>query len=161
MDSTTAATLVDSSVRHLEELAMRLVGEWHDVQADGKTVFHEQWQRTDDAFYAGLGFVMSGSDTVFIEHLNISWDSAGARYSARIPSQNNGAYVDFGLTFASSDSVVFADPAHDFPQRIRYAPVPDGWDVLVSGLENGVPRSEDFHLTRRPQGPATTAISQR
>lgn len=134
----------------LSGLVSKLLGEWNDIQADGKTVFHEQWRRTDDAFYAGLGFVMSGTDTVFIENLHIAWDAKGANYSARIPSQNGGEYVDFALTSVSNDSMVFENPVHDFPQRIAYSLQGDSiWNVVVSGVEEGKARMERFHFTRR------------
>ncbi|MEZ4806169.1 MAG: DUF6265 family protein [Flavobacteriales bacterium] len=127
----------------------RLIGEWNDVQADGNTVFHEQWTRTNDSLYTGLGFVMSGNDTVFIEHLTITTDARGTRYSARIPSQNNGAFVDFELVHGSGDSLVFVNAAHDFPQRISYTPLPEGWVVVVSGMQQGKARTERFRFDRR------------
>lgn len=134
----------------LGALVLKLMGKWHDVQADGITVFHEHWDRSDDLFYSGLGFVMSGADTVFIENLYIAYDSLGAHYSARIPTQNNEAYVRFGLTNASEDSMVFENPEHDFPQRIAYVIQGDSvWNVVVSGIEKGVARTEKFHFTRR------------
>ncbi|MBP6312331.1 MAG: hypothetical protein KA408_08700 [Flavobacteriales bacterium] len=140
----------DSSLHLLSGLVLKLLGEWNDIQDDGTTVFHEQWQRTDDALFTGLGFVMSGADTVFIENLSISWDTAGAKYSARIPTQNGGDYVDFKLTAVSIDSMVFEAPEHDFPQRIAYVIQGDSvWNVVVSGTEKGIARSERFHFTRR------------
>lgn len=149
--STNTLSTADSlNDRSLGALILKLMGEWHDVQADGTTVFHEQWERTDDQFYTGLGFVMSGTDTVFIENLVIAYDSLGAHYSARIPAQNQGEYVRFGLTTASEDSMVFEAPEHDFPQRIAYVIQGDSaWNVVVSGIDKGVQRSERFHFTRR------------
>lgn len=150
-DSAKTLSTTDSlNDRSLGALILKLMGEWHDVQADGTTVFHEQWERTDDQYYTGLGFVMSGTDTVFIENLVIAYDDLGAHYSARIPAQNQGEYVRFGLTTASEDSMVFEAPEHDFPQRIAYVIQGDSaWNVVVSGIDKGVQRSERFHFTRR------------
>lgn len=154
-DTTTARIDTTSITTAHGGLVMKLVGEWHDVQGDGKTVFHEQWERTDDAFYTGLGFVMSGKDTVFIEHLNIAEHANGkAFYSARIPSQNAGATVDFELTSAVGDSMVFENKQHDFPQRIVYALQTDGtWHVSVAGPGKDGWRTDHYHFRRRGASP--------
>jgi len=149
--SGTAVAPSDSSLIHLARMAERLTGAWVDTSADGHTLFHEHWEHSAGSDRTGLGFVMSGPDTVFIEHLRISWGAEGGRYSARIPSQNNGAFVDFALRHASDDSLVFENPAHDFPQRIRYAWLPpDTWYVVVSGMVNDTLRAERFLLRAAP-----------
>ena len=150
----TVAHHVDPTADACGLLALKLEGEWLDVQEDGKTVFHEQWERTDDRFHTGLGFVMSGEDTVFIEHLNIHAAEGGVFYSARIPSQNNGAYVDFRLTAANTNSLVFENKEHDFPQRIVYAlRSDDTWKVSVSGPGKERLRTEHYHFRRAGGSP--------
>lgn len=145
----------DGPLAHLSRVAERLNGAWVDTSANGRTVFHEQWERTGEALHTGLGFVMSGADTVFIEHLKIHWDGTDGWYSARIPSQNDGAFVDFKLEHASDDSLVFVNAAHDFPQRIRYAWEPAGaWHVVVSGLVRDTLRAERFLLRPHPASSA-------
>ncbi|MEO8588873.1 MAG: DUF6265 family protein [Flavobacteriales bacterium] len=130
-------------------LVTKLIGEWHDDQSVDKTVFHEHWDRTDDRSYVGLGFVMSGKDTSFIEHLSIHGEQGGVYYSARIPSQNEGASVDFRMTSASADSMVFENKEHDFPQRIVYATQADGtWKVNVSGPGKDGWRTDRYHFHR-------------
>ena len=39
---------------------------------------------------------------------------------AYIPMPNGGAPVEFAMTDQGARSIEFANPAHDFPQRIRY-----------------------------------------
>lgn len=155
LDTTTTIIDTTSNASVPGDLMLKLIGEWHDAQGDGRTVFNEQWDRTDDAFYAGLGFVMSGKDTVFIEHLNISErDDGKVFYSARIPSQNAGAPVDFLMTSAVGDSMVFENKEHDFPQRIVYAWQPDGtWKVNVAGPGKEGWRTDRYHFRRRGASP--------
>lgn len=95
----------------------------------------ERWRRLEDGGYEGIGFVMVEKDTVFVEHLRIAPDSAGRMaYRVRVPSQNHGDAVAFMLTACAGDSMVFENPAHDFPRRISYALQPDGaWIARVSG----------------------------
>jgi hypothetical protein len=128
-----------------------LLGEWVDGPAANGTIFHEQWQHAGEGALQGLGFVMSGNDTVFIEELAIRWDDDGAYYAARIPTRNEGRFVHFELVPGTGDSLVFDNAAHDFPQRIVYRADADGtWHVRVSGLHGDTPREERFHF--KPRG---------
>ncbi|HRD51436.1 MAG TPA: DUF6265 family protein [Flavobacteriales bacterium] len=125
----------DSNAHRLGGLILKLMGDWTDATTEPGAIVHERWSRTDDAFYSGLGFVMVDKDTVFIEHLHLAGDSSGRiAYNVRVPSQNEGDAVSFALTLCAGDSMVFENPAHDFPQRIAYALQADGdWIARVSG----------------------------
>lgn len=132
-----------------DELINNLIGEWVGEPGEDSTVFHEQWERRDKRNLDGLGYVMLGKDTVSIEHLNIHITDTGTFYAAEIPSQNEGKPVFFKLT-SSTDSLVFENPQHDFPQRIVYLPMdPQGWIAHVSGHQNGAWRTMHFHLMPR------------
>ena len=127
-----------------------LVGERVHAEPDGRTSFHEQWRSVSADSLNGLGFVMSGPDTVFIEHLGLRWTDTSATYSARIPSQNDGRYVHFGMTHGDADSLVFVNPGHDFPQRIVYVPTDgDRWNVTVAGIDRGVARAQHYTFASR------------
>lgn len=132
---TVPAEVADSTTARYSGLVLKLMGDWTDSVSEPGAVIHERWQRTDDGFHAGIGFVMAGNDTVFIEHLSLAYDSAGkASYDVRMPSQHAGEAVRFPLTACIGDSMVFENPAHDFPQRIVYALQPNGeWHARVSG----------------------------
>ncbi len=126
-----------------------LIGEWQDVQDSGRTVFNEHWSRHTDGSMQGLGFVLSGKDTVFIEHLGILNIDSTLHYAATIRSQNNGQAVLFKLV-QDQDSLVFTNPVHDFPQRIVYAPAgPDHWHVTVSGMQKGEAQQDRYHFHRK------------
>lgn len=125
----------DGLAARYDDLAPRLLGDWTDSVSEPGTVIHERWQRASDGSHTGMGFVMAGNDTIFIEHLGIARDSAGAvAYRVRVPSQHQGGTVSFALIRCIGDSMVFENPAHDFPQRIVYAWQPNGeWHARVSG----------------------------
>jgi len=153
---TTVVKEDNSNVEPMPEALDAILGQWQDVQDSGRTVFHEHWTKADDGSMTGLGFVMSGSDTVFIEHLAILRGDTGLRYSATIQSQNEGQAVLFDLA-NRKDSLVFINPAHDFPERITYVPEQDGtMHVAVSGKEAGTYKSKHYHFTRQK----TDATSQ-
>lgn len=141
----------DSNATRLNELMPRLVGDWTDEQTEPGAVVHERWRPSSDGAYTGIGFVMAGLDTVFIEHLRISADSVGnIAYRVRVPSQNAGEEVDFTLTSCTGDSMVFENLAHDFPTRIAYAAELDGsWTARVSGPgKDGAPRTLRYSFRR-------------
>lgn len=137
-ESSTETDLHPETITASHEVDLNaLIGEWSDVQDSGRTVFNEHWERAKDGSMAGLGFVLSGLDTVFIEHLGILNIEGKLHYAATVGGQNNGQAVLFALEHGT-DSLVFTNPAHDFPQRIVYAPVgPDAWKVSVSGMNKG------------------------
>lgn len=132
-----------------------LLGNWQDVQDSGRTVFHENWTKAEDGSMIGLGYVMSGADTVFIEHLAILRGDTGLQYSATIQSQNDGQAVLFDMV-NGTDSLVFINPEHDFPDRISYTPEQGGtMHTVVSGKEAGTYKSKHYHFTPQKAGTTT------
>lgn len=124
-----------------------LAGEWKNALDTGSMRSYEQWSLADSNTYAGLGFVLSGADTVSIEELRIDRTTASINYAARISTQNNAEWVEFQLQATGRDTLLFTNPAHDFPTAIRYVQAaPNVWDVLVSG--GG--RSFGLRYERRP-----------
>ncbi len=128
-------------------LVGRLAGEWKNGLDTGSMRSYEQWALRDSSTYDGLGFVLSGTDTVSIEDLRITRTASAITYSARISTQNDGQWVDFVLEPAAADTLRFTNPDHDFPKEIRYALVaPNIWDVLARGGD----RSFTLRFERRP-----------
>lgn len=134
--------------RTTAELLHHLIGEWRDADATDGTVFEERWVQTTDSLLTGRGLVLSGLDTVFVEYLAIAVKDARVIYSATIPSQNGGGAVDFTLTSAQGDSLVFENPGHDFPRRITYAwsVAERNWHIRLTGQGRKGPREERLHF---------------
>ena len=126
-----------------EHLLARLPGHWTTPTDSDGTVFHELWHTGTDGRMTGIGCVLAGTDTVFIEHLAIHDTDSGLVYAVDI-SETDGA--TFLLSPTGPDSLLFLNPAHDFPQRILYLPEGDGWHALVDGVVSGKVREEHFHL---------------
>jgi hypothetical protein len=130
---------------NVPELVLALQGDWVDQVDSSGNVFMERWWPGDQGtILDGIGHVRAGKDTVWIEHLCIVQDAYGIHYEARIPSVNEGRPVRFALTALAGDSMVFENPAHDYPQRIVYTRTAGGWNAHVSGIEEGRPTSETF-----------------
>jgi hypothetical protein len=128
----------------------QLVGAWVDNTSNARLRYFESWQAQGDSLLLGKGFVLAKQDTVFIEDLKLELMDGNVLYSARIDTQNNGAWVPFTAQPSGQDSLVFENPGHDFPQCITYVKDSLGaWDVAVSGNENGAERTERFHFKQQ------------
>lgn len=129
-----------------------LEGSWVDVQDSGRKEVHEHWTRDANGILTGFGWVLSGRDTVQIEHMALLMVDDTLHYAARTGS-GSGEAVLFKLTH-DRDSLVFTAPAHDMPQRIVYVPRgPDAWDAIVSGT-NGRGTIVEHYRFKRMRTPA-------
>jgi hypothetical protein len=109
-------------------------------------VTHEQWM-------APLGGMMMGMSRTVVrdvvreyEALRIALHDGVVTYVAQPSGQ---ARTRFGATMISDTTVTFANPAHDFPQRIIYRR--RGADSLVGRIEgerSGSMRGVDFPMRR-------------
>jgi hypothetical protein len=107
----------------------------------------EQWSRPVAGSLLGMSRTVRNGKTVGYEFLRIHATDDGSLLLVAAPSgQDSHA---FRLASISEHEVVFADPAHDFPQRIVYRL--NGPDRLLGRIEgevNGQFRGIDFPLTR-------------
>jgi len=125
-----------------------LLGEWVD-KGSPKFTCYERWSAAGDSVLDGFGYVLANNDTVFVEELRIEARDGAVVYSARIQSQNDGRWVPFTCLLSGPDSLLFENPGHDFPQCITYAKDGSGgWNVTVTGNENGAEREERFHFAK-------------
>lgn len=124
-----------------------LYGDWLDIQDSGRTHVYEHWERGADGTPSGTGHVLSGKDTVFIEHLALLKVRDTLHYAVSIGA-GGGEAVLFKLMH-DQDSLVFINPEHDMPQRIVYVPDgPDAWHAIVSGTLKGTTAVDHYHFKR-------------
>lgn len=111
-----------------------LEGKWTGTA--GQMNFFEEWSSLNGNCMTGKGGAISGGDTVFSESIKIEQRGEDVFY---IPSvKENGGAVDFKFTGYKSDSIVFENPQHDFPQRIVYFRLPDNkLYACIDGLNAG------------------------
>ncbi|MEO8069247.1 MAG: hypothetical protein ABI599_16230 [Flavobacteriales bacterium] len=150
-DTAPATNSTDEQWARLEGLA----GRWSNALDTGAMHMYEEWTQPDSTHWTGLGFVMAGSDTVSIEDLRMVRNGTVITYGARLSTQNNGEWVDFELQASGADTLLFTNPAHDFPKEIRYTKEGGGWRVLVEGSDPG--KGDPFELLYMPR-PASTSL---
>ncbi len=131
------------------DLAERLLGDWVDSTSSDTFLVHESWKAINDSTLDGRGQVMAGQDTVFIELLKLERRGGTLIYSALPGGQSTGTWTSFQGTVSSGDTLLFENPTHDFPQRIRYHVEGAGWHASASGTENDKFRESHFWYKRK------------
>ena len=105
-----------------------MAGCW-ELAARGR-VIHEQWMAPAGGMMLGMSRTVVRDSVREYEQLRIETRNGVATYVAQPSGQ---AATTFAATHLSDSSVTFANPAHDFPQRIMYHRV--GADSLIARIE--------------------------
>lgn len=95
-----------------------LIGTWERVGLEGQKRGFEQWEMESDSVYKGIGLMLSGSDTVFVEKLKIVIEDDQLFYVADVPE--NPEPVFFELMKVGNNYFISRNPEHDFPRVITY-----------------------------------------
>jgi hypothetical protein len=93
-----------------------MAGAW--ALADGERWTEEFWTHPRGGMMIGASREGRGETLRTWEAIRIQRKPDGTL--AYIPMPNGGAPVEFALVRQDARSIEFANPAHDFPQRIRY-----------------------------------------
>jgi len=104
----------------LSDLAW-LAGSW--TASQGALTVEEHWTTPSENAIVGMGRTLEGGRTLFFEFLRIEARKDGVFYVGQ-PGGKPG--TDFKLTSYDGQEVVFENPQHDFPKRIRYRREADG-----------------------------------
>jgi hypothetical protein len=111
----------------------------------------EQWTTPAAGTLFGMSRMVRGGETVAWEFVRIHETDNGSLSLVAVPSGQDSH--TFQLAEISEHEVVFADPAHDFPQRIIYRLLEPGRLLgRIEGEVNGRFRGVDFPLTRASCG---------
>lgn len=143
-----ATSLLLSACTSMPEAAIRtdhplawMSGCW--VNADGD--YREVWSAPDHGYLFGYALSLKDNEVSFFEQTRIDPGKVftmNAYPAGRGPSPF--AEIDRGAT-----SITFADPAHDYPQRIRYAREGDRMNAEISLIDGSKGRGFSF---RRCEG---------
>lgn len=115
-----------ASLGHLDWLAGAWAGEADGVRTE------ERWTAARGSLQ-GRNLVTKGGEAVFSEELRIEARGSEIVYVAK--PQGADAATEFKQTTAGANTVVFENPAHDFPQRIAYTLAGDTLTVEAAGGE--------------------------
>ena len=122
-----------------------LAGCWQAEGGEPGSV--EQWLHPAGGTMLGMSRTVRGGETVAHEFLQIRRRADGALVFIANPSGQ--AEATFALQDGQGDAAVFANPAHDFPQRVIYRRVgADRLAARIEGTQDGKDTGIDFPMRR-------------
>lgn len=122
-----------------------LPGSWRS--AAGAEVTDEFWSPAEGGLMLGGGRTVRDGRAVWFEHLRIEQIGDSIFYVSHPSGQQPAAFL---LVASDSTSLTFANPLHDFPQRITYRfSAPDSLAVTLEGQGRTGQRSSVFSFSRR------------
>jgi len=138
-------------IKEYEELnkANWLLGEWQKEDSLGLLV--EIWKSQNDSTFTGQSYyILNKKDTVHSETIELKQNGDNLIYSPTVKGQNNNGPVSF-LMIEEKDSVmVFENPKHDYPQKIRYQLNSDkSLIATISGIQKGKESSESYLMQKK------------
>jgi hypothetical protein len=122
-----------------------LAGCWHRER--GQTIVEEQWSLPRGRTMLGTSRTVRGDSTVEYEFLILRLRADDWSYEAHPSGQAPATFRTAGPP--TGDEVLFANPAHDYPQQIGYRRV--GRDSLlawIAGTVGGESRRVEFPYAR-------------
>ena len=135
-----AATAADAPAVRVADFAF-MAGCWQGTDAQSTT--EESWMRPGGGTMMGTSRVLAGGKVVFSEFVEVAEKPSGLVMTVALGIGTPGVPVT--RIAAGPDEVVFENPAHDFPQRIRYRRLSDTSVVArIEGVEKGLAKGEDY-----------------
>ncbi len=146
-----AATLVATAPALASpDLPAWLAGTWQTGEGGGTV--REHWEAPAGGFMVGLNLSIR-SESARFEFLRIAPDAEGRLAYHASPGGRHPPTV-FVLERSDARSVVFANPAHDFPRRIGYALQEDGGLLAwIEGPDGDDARRTEWRFRRASASP--------
>jgi hypothetical protein len=112
--------------------------------------FREQWSPLRGGILLGVGSTVFQGKAQSYEYLRIEPRADGVYYVALPSGQTEAAFKLTAITTDDKDTVfTFANPQHDFPQRILYRRATDGWlYATIEGKVNDADRQVIYPMRR-------------
>lgn len=108
-----------------------LTGCWQSVDGNAREV----WSPSEDGYYFGYALTKREGRIVFFEQMRI--DPAPLPvFNAYPAGQGPSAFPAIEI---SEQAIVFANPAHDYPQKIRYARAGAALNAVISKMDDTQP----------------------
>lgn len=125
-----------------------LLGTWETKTSKGS--LYETWKRKSPTEFLGKSYYLKSKDTLLFESVRLIEKDKKLHYIVSVKNHNNELPVDFiSKEIKDPASLLFENPAHDFPQAISYKK--QGKDSLIaeiSGMMNGRMANQKFPMRK-------------
>lgn len=120
----------------------QLQGKWSSVEG---VLFNEHWWLVNDSLMAGIGFSLKGTDTAFLEKMQLFVENDSVYFAAKTAPEKE--YVRFALGEARKNRWKFVNPTHDYPNIIQYEIKNDTLlNAFIANIRGN--KKVEFHLKR-------------
>jgi hypothetical protein len=141
-----AARGADAPATGIADFAF-MAGCWQG--GDAQQALDEVRMRPAGGVMLGTSREVAGGKAIFSEFVEVAEKPGGLVMTVALGIGKPG--VPFARIAAGPDEVVFENPAHDFPQRIRYRRLSAGSVMArIEGTENGQAKGEDYPFRKVP-----------
>ena len=140
-----AALVAPATTQLTTSDAAFLAGCWK-FEGNGRVV-EEHWMAPAGGALIGMSRTVVKGKLADFEFLQVRELPEGLTYIAKPSNQPEARFVAAPKT---GDELVFENPSHDFPQRIRYRRSGDQLHARIEGTMNGKARGIDFPYRRTP-----------
>jgi hypothetical protein len=125
-----------------------LFGSWVFETKKGK--LHESWSKTSDSTMNGYSYLISPTDSIPQETVELWYLNGKITYTPTTVSQNEGNPVVFALIKIDSGQYIFENKQHDFPNQIRYKLVDmNTVHASIAGNIQGTWKEIPFYFKRK------------
>jgi hypothetical protein len=126
-----------------------LLGNWE--KSDSLGILTESWQALDDSTFVGQSFfVTPRKDTVHKETMELMQKDDFLIYTATVKGENKDEPTRFQLTENADSLLVFENPKHDYPKKIRYElKVDKRVTITISGNQSGKLSNESYLMQKK------------
>lgn len=113
------------------------MGKWQRTNEEqGKSTF-ENWERTTDFGYSGIGFTMQNGDTIKQEKMKLFKQNGNWYLIVKVPEELEN--VTFAMIESNQYSFICTNDSIDFPNRIKYWAENKKLKATVSGNDLKIP----------------------
>lgn len=108
-----------------------ITGLWQSTEGP---LLYEWWTLSNDSLLSGISFSINQGDTLLLEKMRFGMQNEKLHFFARVPDQNEEEEVGFELSKQLTNTWVFENAGHDYPNRIIYELKNDS--TLYARIEN-------------------------
>ena len=113
-----------------------LSGCWQSESGETREI----WSVSEDGYYFGYSVVLNDGTLVFFEQMRID-PGAPPVFNAYPAGTGPSAFPAIGM---DAQAITFANPEHDFPQKIRYWREGDALHARISLIDDSRPGTFDY-----------------
>lgn len=125
-----------------------LFGHWTFETKKGS--LHETWSKTSDSTMNGYSYMMTATDSIPQETVELWYLNGKITYTPTTVSQNEGNPVVFTLSRIENGQYIFENKTHDFPTEIRYKLLDmDTMNASISGDMEGSRKEIPYYFKRK------------